>query len=168
MSNEQQKEKLLSNIHDSYRLLYKNLAMIPRERWTEPGIVKKWSIKDVLAHIHQWHLKLLEWHKIGLQGTIPETPHPGLKWNQLPQVNEIIYQMHKDSPLEEVEKKLQETHDALIRLVEETPADALFTRGYWPWLGNSYFKSYVTPNTSGHYNWAKKHVRTWMKNQGIK
>ena len=32
------------------------------------------NIKDVLAHLHHWHLMMMEWYGIGMKGEKPEMP----------------------------------------------------------------------------------------------
>jgi hypothetical protein len=166
MDYEAEKQKMIDEIHKAYNLLFSNLEKIPQERWIEP-VLNKWSIKDLLAHIHAWHRKMKQWYEIGKEGGTPETPAPGYKWNQMKEVNELVYQEYKDHSLEVVMDLLEKSHQELLILVEQEPAKHFFERGAYPWLGNSYLKSYIKPNTSGHYNWAKKHIRKWMKTQGL-
>ncbi|MHA2028313.1 MAG: ClbS/DfsB family four-helix bundle protein [Candidatus Kariarchaeaceae archaeon] len=167
MSYEEDKVKLIDNIHKSWRLLFTTLNKVPKNRWEEPGVLNKWSIKDILAHLHEWHNMLDLWHNIGIEGKTPETPLPGYKWNQLREVNEIIYQKYKNMGLAVVLKNLENTHERVLKLSHEVPAEAIFTKGYFKWTGNTYFRSYIRSNSSGHYNWAKKHIRKWMREQNI-
>lgn len=166
MDYEAEKQKIIDDIHKSYKLLFSNLDKIPKSRWEE-AVLNKWSIKDMISHIVAWQQKLLDWHIIGKEGGFPETPAPGYKWNQLFEVNDLIYQEYKDIALKSILEKLEKSHKQTLKMLEEEPAEHFFTRGSYPWLKNSYFKSYVKPSTSGHYNWMKKHVRKWAKDNQL-
>lgn len=167
MDYTEDKVKLIEDIHKSWRLLFSNLDKVPKNRWEESGVLGKWSIKDILAHLHEWHNMLDLWYNVGRKGKTPQTPLPGYKWSQLKEVNEIIFQKYKEMPLDVVIEGLKKTHERVLKLVNELPAEGIFTRGYFKWTGDSYFRSYIRPNSSGHYNWAKKHTRRWMREQNI-
>ncbi|KKL68507.1 hypothetical protein LCGC14_2124310, partial [marine sediment metagenome] len=45
------------------------------------------NIKDVLAHLHHWHLMFLEWYETGMAGQKPDMPAKGYTWKTLPDLN---------------------------------------------------------------------------------
>ena len=45
------------------------------------------NITDVLAHLHHWHLMLLDWYTVGMKGEKPEMPSKGYTWKTLPDLN---------------------------------------------------------------------------------
>ena len=32
------------------------------------------NIKDVIAHLHHWHLLFLDWYRVGMEGGKPDMP----------------------------------------------------------------------------------------------
>lgn len=35
------------------------------------------NIRDVLAHLHQWHRVMLAWYRVGMEGEQPDMPAKG-------------------------------------------------------------------------------------------
>lgn len=48
------------------------------------------NIRDVLAHLHHWHLMMLEWYEIGMKGDKPDMPAKGYTWKTVPELNREI------------------------------------------------------------------------------
>ena len=42
------------------------------------------NIRDVLAHLHHWHLLMLEWYRLGMTGEKPAMPATGYSWKMTP------------------------------------------------------------------------------------
>lgn len=76
-------------------------ALDPTERDLEfpPGTMNR-NIRDVLAHLHDWHLMMLEWYKIGMSGEKPEMPAPGYTWKTTPELNRAIWEKNLSLDLE--------------------------------------------------------------------
>lgn len=45
------------------------------------------NIQDVLAHLHHWHLMMMEWYKVGMAGEKPLMPAKGYTWKTTPELN---------------------------------------------------------------------------------
>ena len=90
------------------------LDSVPPARMVERGVVGEWSVKDVLAHLHDWEQLALRWYRTGLGGENPAVPAPGYKWNQTPQLNRAVFEKHRDRPLGEVVSATS-SHDVLAR-----------------------------------------------------
>jgi hypothetical protein len=166
MNYEEARNDLLRKINDDHRLLFKNLNKIPKERWLEPAI-NNWSIKDHLAQVLERQNMVKLWYDTGNTGEIPEIPMPGYKWNQIDEIYEMIYQRYKDHKLEEILRLFEKSHKSLIKIIENEKAENIFTREAYPWLKNTYLRSFLSPNTSGQYWWVKTEVRKWAKAEGI-
>ena len=96
------KTAILSESRKEYAALEQLLATLSPEEMTQPGLVGEWSAKDVLAHLTEWTQMVLGWHAAGLRGETPALPAPGYKWNQLPALNQHIYEKHRDEALADV------------------------------------------------------------------
>lgn len=52
------------------------------------------NIRDVLAHLHAWHLMLLDWYTVGMSGQKPDMPAKGHSWKTLPNLNKEILERY--------------------------------------------------------------------------
>lgn len=124
------------------------------------------NLRDVLVHLYEWHQMLLAWVAEGcVQNGIPQTPSPKYKWNQLPQLNREIWEQYQQTTLAAAKDLLQDSHQAVMAVIEKLSDPELFEKGYYPWTKTTNLAAYFIPNTSGHYNWAmtklKKHLRSY-------
>ena len=69
------------------------------------------NIRDVLGHLHHWHLMFLEWYKVGMAGEKPEMPAKGYTWISTPELNAMIQKKYENKPLEEMEALLRHSFD---------------------------------------------------------
>ena len=146
------KEDLLKVTWTEYAKLQKLLggitsqvAMIPDEEET--------TIKDVIGHRAHWIDLFLGWYRDGQKGLEVSFPAPGYKWNELKRFNADLRDRQKHLNWVQVQEMLQESHDALLDLLEGLSNDALYgapmkgarndwTTGRWAEAaGPSHFRS---------------------------
>jgi uncharacterized protein (TIGR03083 family) len=139
------------------------LEALTDEQVTDPGVVGDWSVKDVLAHLIEWEQMCLGWHEAGLRGETPEIPAPGFKWNQTPQLNQHIYEKHRDRPLDEVLEQFQASHREILAVIQGLSNKELFTAGQFAWTKKNTLGAYMVSATSSHYLWARKEIRKGLK-----
>lgn len=96
------KDIILERIRVERRRLEKNLAELSEDEMLQPGVVGEWSVKDLLAHLVDWEQRFLRWYDEGLRGLIPETPEPGLTWQDLDILNQRIFEKHRHRALDDV------------------------------------------------------------------
>ena len=72
----QSKKAFIDDAQAKYQTLKALLADLTEAQLTRPGVCGKgkWSVKDMLAHLHEWHRMALSWYKIGLTGTRAAIP----------------------------------------------------------------------------------------------
>ncbi|MDY7079609.1 MAG: ClbS/DfsB family four-helix bundle protein [Chloroflexota bacterium] len=150
---------LLAAIEKERGALEMLLETLTPEQMTEPGIVGEWSVKDVLAHLIEWEQMCLGWHAAGLRGETPELPAPGFKWNQTPQLNQHIYEKHRERPLDEVLEQFQASHREILEVIQGLSNEKLFTTGHFAWTKKNTLGTYMVSATSSHYLWARKEIR---------
>ena len=119
-----------------------------------------WSVKDILAHLTDWEQRFISWYRAGLRGEIPETPAPGMTWRDLPKLNQAVYERHKDETLEEVLDQFEKSYQEILTLIESMTEQEIFEPGGYAWTGRSSLLSWIAANTSSHYNWARRNIRT--------
>ena len=157
------KTEVLAAIDKERKALEAILETLTPEQMIEPGVVGEWSVKDVLAHLVEWEQMTLVWYRTGLRGEIPEMPAPGYKWHQTPQLNQMIYEKHRDRPLGEVMEQFHASHQEIMGVIGELSNEELFTEERYPWTRKNAMGTYFVSNTSGHYLWARKEIRKGLK-----
>lgn len=158
------KKELLAEIRDERSQLMELLDSIPARKFTIPGINSaEWSIKDVLTHLLDWELRVVDWCQRGKQGEVPETPGEGFKWNQLPELNAKIQKKHRRKSVKRVFSELDVVHEQTLALINSLNNQQLTTIGFFPWTGKSWTVSdYLRGNTASHYRWARNKIRKWL------
>jgi uncharacterized protein (TIGR03083 family) len=157
------KDELLVAIDRERGELETLLATLTPAQMSEPGIVGDWSVKDVLAHLIEWEQMCLGWYAAGLRGEIPPLPAPGFKWSQTPQLNQQIYEKHRDRPLDEVLDQFQASHREILGIIQELSNEDLFTPGRYAWTKKNTLGTYMVSATSSHYLWARKEIRKGLR-----
>ncbi|MEM6628738.1 MAG: ClbS/DfsB family four-helix bundle protein [Bacteroidota bacterium] len=153
-------ELLIASQQNMERLLTFIQALPPNERKQEfPLGTLNRNIRDVLAHLHHWHLLMMNWYETGERGEKPEIPAPGYTWRTTPELNKEIQQKYIDVPLEKVQILLGESHQALQTLMGEHSEEELFEKKRYKWTGSTSLGAYLISATSSHYDWAYKLIR---------
>jgi hypothetical protein len=153
------KTDLLAAIEKEQGALEALLETLTPEQMVEPGIVGEWSVKDVLAHLIEWEQMCLSWYRAGLRDEIPDMPAPGYKWNQTLELNEMIYEKHRDRDLENVLDHFAASHKEILGVIHERSNEELFTTGQYRWTKKNTMGTYFVSATSSHYLWARKEIR---------
>jgi hypothetical protein len=163
MSRPATKNELLKAIEIERNALEQLLAELSPEQMVEPGIVGNWSVKDVLAHLVEWEQMLLRWHAAGLKGKLPMIPSEEFNWAQLPQLNQQIYEKHRNQPLAGIQKEFNTSFKKILKTIQNLPEEDLFSRGRYAWTKNNTLGAYFISNTSSHYHWARTALRKGLK-----
>jgi hypothetical protein len=122
------------------------------------------NVRDTLAHLHAWHLMMLEWYGVGMSGGLPEIPGRGYTWRTLPGLNAEIWESYQGAGLASVRKKLEASHDEVRRLIEGHTDRELFVKALYPWTKSTSLGAYFVSNTASHYDWAAKIIRRHARN----
>ena len=161
------KAQMLERIQTERRRLEKNLTSLPEAVLVEKGVLGDWSIKDIMAHLVDWEQRFLGWYQAGLRGEIPQTPAPGLTWEDLDQLNQDIYNRNRNRPLESIMAEFDSSYDQVMQTIRAIPEEEIFRPGVFAWTGNSNLATFILANTANHYRWAKTHIRKWGKSGNL-
>jgi len=121
------------------------------------------NIKDVLAHVHEWHNMMLDWYNLGMQGIKPVMPKEGYTWKTLPDLNLVIWNTYKNDEYEDILEKLKDSHKNVRRLIDKHTDEELFTKKKYNWTGSTSLGAYLISSTSSHYDWAFKLIKKCTK-----
>ena len=122
------------------------------------------NLRDILVHLYEWHLLLLNWIKVNSSGEHkPFLPEP-YNWKTYPTMHVEFWKKHQSTPLTEAKAKLKESHKDVMALIETFSNEQLFAKGVFDWTGTSTLGAYCVSATASHYDWAikkiKVHIRT--------
>lgn len=121
------------------------------------------DLKDVLAHLYEWHQLMLKWVRANMNGkAITFLPAP-YNWKTYGEMNVGFWQQHQSTSLEDITEKLNASHREVMELLEGFTDEQLFTKSYYKWTGTTSLGAYFISNTSSHYDWALKKLRTHRK-----
>jgi len=157
--------ELLDAAEAEYHALLKTVRAVPADLRATPGACDEWSVKDLLAHLDEWHEMFLRWETVGAAGGNPVMPAPGYTWSQTPALNEEIFQRHKDEPWDQVVNRLDRSYHRVDEVIASYRNNDLFTNKRYAWTGSTSVGAYATSATSSHYAWARKLVKRWLKSQ---
>ena len=121
------------------------------------------NLRDVLAHLCEWHRLLLDWAPANLGGEArPFLPEP-YNWKTYGDMNVEFWRKHQLTPCEGAEAALRESHGNVMALIETFTDEELFEKKHFPWTGTSSLGSYCVSVTASHYDWAMKKIKLHAK-----
>ncbi len=159
------KDELLVQSQKSYKDLLDLINSFPKSDLTKefPDGTLNRNIRDVLAHLHQWHLFFSAWYKVGMKGEKPDMPAKGYTWQTLPALNIEVRDRYKDESLGKVKNKLSKSFNSLQKIIEHHTDEELFEKKQYAWTGSTSMGAYLIMNTISHYTWAQKLIKKSLK-----
>jgi len=121
------------------------------------------NIRDVLAHLHHWHLLLLDWYIVGMKRGKPEMPAPGFTWKTMPALNKEIWTRYQNVELNQVKTLLDDSYNKVQKLILQHTDKELFEKKKYKWTGSTSLGVYLISNSSSHYAWAIKLIKKAKK-----
>lgn len=121
------------------------------------------NLRDILVHLHEWQVLLLQWMEANMNGgNKPFLPAP-YTWKTYGAMNMEIWKKHQNTSLEDSKCMLEDSHRKVIALAGQLPDEDLFTKAKFPWTGTTSLGSYFISTTSSHYDWAMKKLKAHKK-----
>ncbi|BDR57824.1 ClbS/DfsB family four-helix bundle protein [Xylocopilactobacillus apicola] len=121
------------------------------------------NIRDVLIHLYEWQVLLLNWVKSNQKGVAKDFLPDGYNWRNYGEMNVELWKKHQSTPYDEALENLKDTHQKVMKLIDAFSNEELFSKGAFPWTGNNTLGAYVVSSTSSHYDWALKKIRKYLK-----
>jgi hypothetical protein len=163
MSRPLNKTQLFAAIQKEYTALEKYLALLNDEQLSFVSAPGVWAVKDVLAHLYEWQQMFFNWYEGGQRGENPAVPAPGYKWNQLPALNQAIYEKYQPLTPQQALILFRESHQKTVQFIENLPDAHLTTPGLYPWMNSNTLLAYLNSITAAHYVWALKDCKKAVK-----
>lgn len=162
MPEPKSKAQIIQQLETERRRLERNLARLKPEDMERPGVVVRWSVKDVLAHLADWEEHMLLWTEDARRGDRVDTPEPGITWKQLDVLNQRIYEAHCRQSLEQVLEYFRAAHARFMTFVEAMPEDEMLAKSRYPFTGKASIYGWLRAYAA-HDLWAKTKIRAWDK-----
>lgn len=125
------------------------------------------NLRDVLIHLYEWHMLLLNWIESNQNGQAKSFIPEPYNWRTYGQMNIEFCEKHQHTSLEIAKEQLKHSHANVVDMIDSFSNEQLFTKNVFAWTGTSTLGSYCVSATSSHYEWAikkiKAHNRTYKK-----
>lgn len=130
-------------------------------RWEEQfaGGGRDRNLRDVVAHLHAWHILLERWYADGAAGGSPAIPAEGYSWRELDALNEGLRQQWQDASLAELLPLLRASHEALQAMVALHSDSELAAPDAFEWTQGTPLGEFAWECGGGHYAWARAAIR---------
>ena len=165
MPRPKNKEELIDLAQLNYAKLLNHIDSLPVDDQLAEfhnGTMNR-NIRDVLAHLHEWHLLLLKWYEVGMTGVKPEMPAPGFTWKTTRELNAQIWERNNKIDLAEVRTALNFSHNQVVSIMLKHSDAELFEKKRFKWTGTTSVGAYLISATSSHYDWAFKLIKKGLK-----
>ncbi len=161
MPRPQSKSELQTLSQKNYEQLLLFVANLPdekREKEFPEGTMNR-NIRDIIGHLHHWHLLFFNWYEIGMEGKKPAIPKEGYTFADTPRLNREIWQECQRFSLKEITILFEKSHQKIMQIIEKHSNEELFTKKKYAWTGSTSLGAYLVSATSSHYDWALKLIR---------
>ncbi len=122
------------------------------------------NVRDILIHLYEWHQLAINWvnkNRIGKKASFLPEPYT---FKTIAGMNVGFWEKHQATSYEKSVELLKDSHDELMKIVDELTNEELFTKKYFDWTGSTSVGSYLVSATSSHYDWAIKKIKSHKKN----
>ena len=162
------KTELLKAASEEFARLWSALDAIDPEVREDPRLVaaiedQSRNPRDVLCHLHSWHLLMLDWYQDGQAGRTPRMPAPGHTWRTLPALNAELWTQHRDTTYLDACALVRHSHRQVVDIIESHTDAELFIKQHYAWTGSTSLGAYLVSATSSHYVWARKTLKAITK-----
>jgi hypothetical protein len=159
------KQELLDMSQNNYEKLIQYIDSLPSEKrlFEFPPDHLNRNIRDVLGHLHHWHLLFLKWYEEGMAGEKPHLPAKGYTWKTTGDLNRFIQKKYQKVKYTRIRKMLEDSHWKVCQIIESHTDTELFEKKKYKWTGSTSLGVYLRGATTSHYDWAYKLIRRCLK-----
>lgn len=150
------RQQLLKRLDKAWTAFKASYAGLSESRLTEPGVTGKWSVRDIIAHVTSWDEEALKHLPLILKDVRP--PRYSVTHGGIDAFNALMTEQKKPLSLSEVLRRLDETHNRLIDLIQTVPEDEF--------VGETRFRHRLRLDTYGHYPKHMEAIQRWRESAG--
>lgn len=165
MAKPKNKAELEAQSTANFQRLITLIEQIPNDKLVAdfPEGTMNRNIRDIIMHLHHWHLMMLGWYKVGMNGEKPAMPAKGYTWKMTPQLNHHIWDISQNTSTEEALALYSDSHARVHALITAHTDNELFEKKRYHWTGSTSLGAYLISNTASHYDWAYKLIKKALK-----
>ncbi len=166
MPRPQNKIDLINLSNENYHLMFDLIKTFDKDEIINGKIPfedRDKNIRDILVHLHHWHLMFLEWYKVGMNDEKPEMPASGYTWKTTAELNQKIWEMYQETSYDEAFNLLEDSFRKVQEIIYSHSDEELFEKKRYKWTGTTSLGSYLVSATSSHYDWAIKKIKKYKK-----
>lgn len=121
------------------------------------------NIRDILVHLYEWDILLLNWIENNLKGKKKHFLPDEYTWKTYPALNVEFREKHQKTSYNEAKKLIKNSHKCVMSKIDEFSDKELYTKKFYNWTGTTSLGSYCVSTTSSHYDWAVKKIKKHIK-----
>ena len=157
-------EKLLNLIELNKRIVVAEFLFTASDMGKEAHWERDKNMRDVYAHLYEWHNLLLFWIRANQSGNEkPFLPAP-YNWKTYGDMNIEFFNKHQNTEYQSAFDLFVNSHKEVMKIISTFTNEELFTNKYFKWTGTTSLGSYCVSATSSHYDWAMKKLKKHIKN----
>ena len=155
---------LLKRNDADFAALVALIESLPAPRLDEPfaGAGRDRNVRDVVAHLHAWHMLLERWYSEGSTGGSPVIPAQGYSWSRLAELNEDLRQQWQATTLGELMPLLKASHESLQAMVALHTDAELDDPTAYAWTRGTALGEFAVECGGNHYAWARDAISTGL------
>lgn len=142
---------MLARLEASWAAFNASYAGLRDDELSEPGVVDRWSVKEIIAHVTWWEEEALEHLSLILAGGRP--PRYSVKYGGIDAFNAEQTARRQDRSLDEIRREAEATHGRLLAYLATVPEEQ-FTR-------ETRFRRRLRLDTYGHYPLHTAQISAW-------
>ena len=165
MSRPKNKKELLELSNSNFKRLNELIEAQPDQNIFFPEGTMNRNIRDILTHLHHWHLMMTVWYTTGMKGQKPIMPAPGYTWQQIPALNKTIWEQYQTTTLLQAKRMIKDSFKDLQNIIQKHSDEELFQKKRYFWTGTTSLAAYLISATSSHYDWGYKVIKKALKDK---
>lgn len=160
-SIQMKKETIISKLTTGRQEILGLLEEFSQDEMEIPGVVERWSLKDLLVHLTRWEAELIKllWQAQG--GNQPTTVH--FIQDNADKINERWFQESLSRPFEVVWKDFLAVREQTLRRVKAFSERDLNDAQRFKWLGGGALWEWIAEDSFTHEAEHAEHIREWKE-----
>jgi hypothetical protein len=145
--------RLLKRLDEAWAAFTGSYAGLTEEALLRPGVIRSWSVRDIIAHVTTWEEEAVKHLPEILAGRRP--PRYSVTYGGIDAFNALMTARKMDLPLAEVFRQQAAVHRRVVALIERTPEKEL--------ASGTRFRNRLRLDTYGHYARHSAAIRLWRR-----
>ncbi len=147
------KQQILDKLEQAWGEFTDSYTGLTDEQMQQPGVMEDWSVRDLMAHISWWEEEALKHLPTILAGRRP--PRYSVTYGGIDAFNARMTEQRSTLALEEVRRRLVETHARLLEYVRTIPEEQFTTE--------TRFRRRLRLDTYSHYPVHTEAILAWRE-----